>query len=136
MEFEAPLHYWTSAHSAEVDFILQNGVEVLPVEVKSGTNVRGRSLQLYNEAYHQWLCLRYSGLNLSKDDHLLNLPLFLCDFTSRILQNHLPSFEPIPPGFTILSRDNGSRSSSFLRGIFCVVNLFTNSSFACSTCLL
>ena len=86
-QFEVPLRYWTSARSAEVDFILQKDEDILPIEVKSGVNVRGRSLQLYNETYHPKCRIRYSGLNLSKDGNLLNIPLFLSDFTGKILQN-------------------------------------------------
>ena len=84
-QFEVPLRYWTSAHSAEVDFIVQVDENVVPIEVKSGMNVRGRSLQIYNAMYHPNYRIRYSGLNLSKDDNLINIPLFMCDFTSKIL---------------------------------------------------
>ncbi len=84
-QFEVPLRYWTSAHSAEVDFILQDKEEVLPIEVKSGTNVRGRSLQLYNAMFHPKYRIRYSKLNLSFDDNLLNIPLFMCDYTTKLI---------------------------------------------------
>ena len=84
-QFEVPLRYWTSDRSAEVDFILQDKDDILPIEVKSGTNVRGRSLQLYNTLFQPKYRIRYSGLNLSKDDNLINIPLFMSDYTSKIL---------------------------------------------------
>jgi predicted AAA+ superfamily ATPase len=38
---------------AEVDFLLQNGAAIIPVEVKSAHSVAGKSLALYNELYKQ-----------------------------------------------------------------------------------
>lgn len=84
-QFDVPLRYWTSSRSAEVDFILQKDSDIIPIEVKSGTNVRGRSLQLYNEQYAPAHRLRYSGLNLSQDGNLINIPLFMSDYTMKIL---------------------------------------------------
>lgn len=85
-QFEVPLRYWTSARSAEVDFILQDKNDILPIEVKSGTNIRGKSLQLYNTRFQPKYRIRYSGLNLSKDDNLLNIPLFMSDYTTKIIK--------------------------------------------------
>lgn len=45
-------HYWASGNKAEVEFIVQRGLEVIPVEVKSGTSVTGRSLIEYNKGTH------------------------------------------------------------------------------------
>ena len=85
-QFEVPLRYWTSARSAEVDFILQDKDYILPIEVKSGTNVYGKSLQIYNTNFQPKYRIRYSGLNLSKDDNLLNIPLFMSDYTTKIFK--------------------------------------------------
>lgn len=85
-QFEVPLRYWTSARSAEVDFILQDKDYILPIEVKSGTNVYGKSLQIYNTKFQPKYRIRYSGLNLSKDDNLLNIPLFMSDYTTKIFK--------------------------------------------------
>jgi hypothetical protein len=85
-QFEVPLRYWTSARSAEVDFILQDKDYIFPIEVKSGTNVRGKSLQIYNTKFQPKYRIRYSGLNLSKDDNLLNIPLFMSDYTTKIFK--------------------------------------------------
>ena len=57
-------HYWASGNKAEVEFIVQRGLEVIPVEVKSGTSVTGRSLIEYNKGTHLVLRIRYSMLNL------------------------------------------------------------------------
>lgn len=71
--------YWASGNKAEVEFIVQHGMDVIPIEVKSGISITGRSLVEYNKKYSPNLCVRFSMLNLKRDDTLLNIPLFLAD---------------------------------------------------------
>ena len=71
--------YWSSGNKAEVEFLVQHGSRVIPVEVKSGTSVTGRSLVEYNKRYSPELRIRFSMLNLKKDDNLVNIPLFMAD---------------------------------------------------------
>ena len=56
---------------------VQDAIEILPVEVKSGVNVKARSLKSYREKYHIGQALRFSMQNLKRDDGLLNIPLYL-----------------------------------------------------------
>jgi predicted AAA+ superfamily ATPase len=46
-----PLLYWKNDNTAEVDFVIQKGVDVIPVEVKSGVRVRSKSLNIFMERY-------------------------------------------------------------------------------------
>lgn len=71
--------YWASGNQAEVEFITAKGCEVIPIEVKSGTSVTGRSLVEYNKRYAPPVRIRFSMLNLKQDDGLVNIPLFLAD---------------------------------------------------------
>lgn len=66
-------------------FIVQCGLNVIPMEVKSGTSVTGRSLIEYNKKYSPRLRIRYSMLNLKKDDTFVNIPLFLADRTEQLI---------------------------------------------------
>jgi len=43
--------YWKSGNTAEVDFVIQSGVDIVPVEVKAADNVRARSLTEYSKKY-------------------------------------------------------------------------------------
>lgn len=83
--FEVQPRYWTSGAQAEVDFIIQLKNEVIPIEVKSDENVRSRSLSVYNSLYEPDLRIRFSLKNLKKDEGLLNIPLFLVDYTEKLL---------------------------------------------------
>ena len=83
--FEVQPRYWTSASQAEVDFVIQVKNDIIPVEVKSDENVRSKSLSVYNGLYTPSVRVRYSLRNLKKDDGLLNIPLFLVDYTEKLL---------------------------------------------------
>ncbi len=81
--------YWSSGNKAEVEFIIQHASQVIPIEVKSGTSVTGRSLVEYNKRYSPELRIRFSMLNLKKDDNLINIPLFLADkFSDLVVPNY------------------------------------------------
>lgn len=77
--------YWKDAKH-KVDFLLQHDDVIIPVEVKSGRNVRSTSLKQYGEIYKPPLMLRFSMQNLSMDGNILNVPLFLIDCLPRLLE--------------------------------------------------
>lgn len=81
--------YWASGNQAEVEFITAKGCEVIPIEVKSGTSVTGRSLVEYNKRYAPPVRIRFSMLNLKQDDGLVNIPLFLADRFRDLVQKLL-----------------------------------------------
>ena len=56
-------YYWTSGNTAEVEFVIQHGAEIVPIEVKAEENVGGKSLTVYNEKYHPKYRVRFSSNN-------------------------------------------------------------------------
>jgi len=84
-QFEVKPRYWSSEGKAEVDFIIQRNDEIIPIEVKSTHNVVGKSLSVYNQKYSPRLRIRYSQNNLKKEGNLLHIPLFLSDWTNKII---------------------------------------------------
>ncbi len=80
-----PLYYWTSEGRAEVDFLVENENIIYPLEVKSGTSSKIKSLVIYAEKFKPALMLRTSPLNLKKDDKLLNIPLYLINYIYNLL---------------------------------------------------
>ena len=88
-QFEAMPRYWTIDNPRyEVDFLIQRENDILPVEVKSESNVESRSLKKYKEKYGDKVKLRvrFSLNNLRIDDNLLNIPLFMADHTDRLIR--------------------------------------------------
>ncbi len=78
--------YWASGNKAEVEFIIQEGLDIIPIEVKSGTSVTGKSLVEYNKKYSPKLRLRFSMLNMKKDDTFVNMPLFMADRAKELIE--------------------------------------------------
>ena len=55
----------------EIDFIIQNKNEIIPIEVKSGNAVNSNSLTKYNEKYKPTKLIRLSLNNLKQDGNIL-----------------------------------------------------------------
>lgn len=73
--------YWKSGNTAEVEFIVQHGVDIVPVEVKAGVHTSSKSLSVYREKYHPRIALRMSLKNIGVTDdefgRFISLPLYL-----------------------------------------------------------
>ena len=71
------IYYWTAERgTAEVDFVIDNGSDVIPVEVKAEVNLQAKSLKVYREKFQPRLSIRTSMMDYKKEDWLLNLPLW------------------------------------------------------------
>jgi predicted AAA+ superfamily ATPase len=70
-------YYWTNdRNTAEVDFLLDTGAAVVPLEVKAETNLQSKSLKAYADKFHPPLSVRSSASDYKREDWLLNLPLY------------------------------------------------------------
>ncbi|MCL5261018.1 MAG: ATP-binding protein [Gammaproteobacteria bacterium] len=79
------LYYWTSEGKAEIDFVFQNENIIYPLEVKSGTTNKKKSLRVYADKYAPHLLVRTSPMNLKKDGIIFNCPLYLIGQLNRLL---------------------------------------------------
>lgn len=71
------IYYYTNDRgSCEVDFILDTGRRIVPVEVKAEINLKAKSLKTYREKFNPEICIRTSMADYKKEDWLLNLPLY------------------------------------------------------------
>lgn len=78
-------YYWSSDSRAEIEFVIQWGDQIIPIEVKSENCISGRSLSVYHEKFHPNLRIRFSFLNLQKNDGLLSCPTPLAEWISKFL---------------------------------------------------
>jgi predicted AAA+ superfamily ATPase len=70
-------YYWTNdRNSAEVDFLIDNGEDVIPLEVKAEVNLQAKSLKTFREKFNPKISLRTSMADYKKEDWLINLPLY------------------------------------------------------------
>ena len=71
------VYYWTNDRgSAEIDFLIDNGKEVIPMEVKAEVNLQAKSLKTYKEKYNPKISVRTSMTDYKQENWLLNLPLY------------------------------------------------------------
>ncbi len=70
-------YYWSSGNSAEVDFVVQSGAEIVPIEVKSEKNVKARSLIEYRKKYEPKYSVKTSMRSETNGEEVLNVPLYL-----------------------------------------------------------
>jgi predicted AAA+ superfamily ATPase len=71
------IYYWTNDRgSAEIDFILDDGMGVIPMEVKAEVNLKAKSLKTFYEKYRPELSIRISMADYKKEKWLLNIPLY------------------------------------------------------------
>lgn len=87
-QFEAVPRYWSRNNpSYEVDFLIQRDNDIIPVEVKSEANTAGKSIRKFKDIYGEQvkLRLRFSLNNLKLDGDMLNIPLFMADYTDKFI---------------------------------------------------
>lgn len=75
--FDDTPYYWTSGNTAEVDFIIQRGVHIVPIEVKAEKNVKARSLAEYRKKYSPEYSVKTSMKEETSGNELLSIPLFM-----------------------------------------------------------
>lgn len=70
-------YYWTNDRgNAEIDFLIDTGNEIVPIEVKAETNLKAKSLKTFCEKYNPKMAIRTSMTDYKQEDWLLNLPLW------------------------------------------------------------
>lgn len=71
------LNYWKNDYDSKLDFILQstNG-NIIPLEVKSSTNTKSRSLNNYMKEYEPKYGIRISTKNFGYENNIKSIPLY------------------------------------------------------------
>lgn len=82
-------NYWTSGNTAEVDFVVQVDDAICPIEVKAGTNTKGRSLKVFTDKYDSPVSMRLSMLPLKVQENFINVPLPLADWSLKFARKLL-----------------------------------------------
>jgi predicted AAA+ superfamily ATPase len=85
--------FWRSANTAEVDFIVQHKIDIVPVEVKSERNIKAKSLAEYRKQYEPAKAVKTSlsaAMNVAVDEKqgaVLNAPLYMLWKLKSLLDN-------------------------------------------------
>lgn len=74
------IYYYTNDRgSCEVDFVVDTGEQVVPIEVKAEVNLKAKSLKTYRERFNPEISIRTSMADYKEEDWLVNLPLYAVD---------------------------------------------------------
>lgn len=77
---ERELYYYSTENSSgEIDFVIQQEMKCIPIEVKAEENLRARSLRAFCEKYKPEVAIRSSMSNYRKQDWMINVPLYALD---------------------------------------------------------
>lgn len=77
---ELGIYYYTNdRNTCEVDFIVDDGDNIIPLEVKAEINLKSKSLKTYREKFKPEISIRSSMADYSKEIGLINLPLYAID---------------------------------------------------------
>ncbi len=74
-----------SSRNGEIDFVLQHGSEIIPIEVKAGEDKSASSFKKYVMENKPKYAIRYSRRPYKKDGEFTNLPLYLASKTAGLL---------------------------------------------------
>lgn len=83
-QFEVEPRYYSDKNS-EIDFVLQNGMEIIPIEAKGGEDKSAPSFKKYVAEYKPEHAFRFSKRGYRKDGDFTNLPLYLARKTKDLL---------------------------------------------------
>ena len=69
-------YYWESEGKAEVDFLIQKEMDIVPIEVKSSIHTKARSLDVYIKKFNPKYAIRVSEKNFGFENNIKSVPLY------------------------------------------------------------
>ena len=86
---EIDIAYWANEppNRAEIDFIIQSGMQIIPIEVKASTNLKSKSLSVYREKYQPKTEIRTSQADYKKTGNLSDIPLYALGNIKEIIED-------------------------------------------------
>lgn len=71
-----PYYFTENKSEGEIDFIIQKGSQIVPIEVKAEENLKAKSLKVYCEKYQPAEAIRTSMSDYREQSWLTNIPLY------------------------------------------------------------
>lgn len=80
------VYYYTNDRgSCEVDYVIDTGELIIPVEVKAEVNLKAKSLKTFRDKFSPEISVRTSMANYKEEDWLINLPLYAIEQISDVV---------------------------------------------------
>ena len=74
-----PYYYSETKSEGEIDFLIQKGTDIVPIEVKAEENLKAKSLRVYCDKFKPQIAIRTSMSNYREQDWMVNVPLYVLD---------------------------------------------------------
>ena len=71
-----PFYFGTKQATFEMDFMIQKGKDIIPIEVKASSNLRSQSLKAFCEKYQPPKAVKFSSLPYVEQANITNMPLY------------------------------------------------------------
>lgn len=78
-------YYTNERGSCEVDFVVDTGELIVPLEVKAEVNLKAKSLKTYRDRFSPEISVRTSMSDYKQEEGLLNLPLYAIEEFKQVL---------------------------------------------------
>lgn len=83
-QYEVAPHYY-SERSGEIDFVIQYGTSIIPVEAKGGEDKSAPTFKKYVSEHQPEYAVRFSKRGYRKDGYITNMPLYLARKMKELL---------------------------------------------------
>ena len=84
-QFDVMPRYFSS-RNGEIDFVLQCGMDIIPVETKGGEDKSAPTFKKYVADNHPQYAVKFSKMGYRKDGNITNIPLYLVGKTKELLE--------------------------------------------------
>jgi len=84
-QFNIEPRFFTNNRDGEIDFLIQSGTEIIPIEVKGGEDKSAASFKTYIKNRKPATAIRYSKRGYAKDGSITNIPLYLAGMTEKLI---------------------------------------------------
>ena len=71
-----PLYYWKNGETAEVDFVVQDGIHIIPIEVKKGKNSKAISVRNFAKQYKCPYTIKVTQKNFGFENNIKSIPFY------------------------------------------------------------
>lgn len=79
-------YYWSAERgTAELDFIIEESGNIIPIEVKASSNLRAKSLKTFYEQFKPQKSIRTSMADFRDEGWLVNIPLYALSQIRKLL---------------------------------------------------
>lgn len=83
-QYDVAPHYY-SERSGEIDFVVQHGTEIIPIEAKGGEDKSAPTFKKYISEHQPKYAVRFSKRGYRKDGYITNMPLYLARKMKELL---------------------------------------------------